>query len=156
MDNRIFLEIRPNDPLSHASPQETGSSQGRRLHNGLRDVRMARPSSSHRQPPCRFAPLLSSLLFSRKIRPFWLGQARLVRARACRGQNSDFEKIMCRNVRPDLEAFRRFYASETPIFKKNRRNVFRIGTYLRPKNEYSDRRRCRNIPVNVRKISRKR
>ena len=60
------------------------------------------------------------------------GRARLVRAHACRGQNSDFEKILCQNVRHNLEAFWRFYASETPILK-NRRNVFRIGTYLRTK-----------------------
>jgi hypothetical protein len=44
------------------------------------------------------------------------GRARLVQASACRGHNSDFEKILCQNVRHDLEAFRRFYASETPIF----------------------------------------
>jgi hypothetical protein len=52
------------------------------------------------------------------------GRARLVRARACRGQNSDFEKILCQNIRHDLEAFRWFYASETPIFKKT------VGTFL--------------------------
>jgi hypothetical protein len=48
--------------------------RSRRLHNVLRDVGVARPSSSRRQHPCRFAPLL--LRFSRKIRPFWLGPAR--------------------------------------------------------------------------------
>jgi hypothetical protein len=31
---------------------------------------------------------------------------------------------LCQNVRHDLEAFRRFYASETPIFKKA------AGTFL--------------------------
>ncbi len=36
------------------------------------------------------------------------GRARLVRTRACRGQNSDFEKNLCQNVRHDLEAFRWF------------------------------------------------
>ncbi len=61
------------------------------------------------------------------------GRARLVRARACRGQNSDFEKNLCQNVRHDLEAFRRFYGSETPIFEKTVETFFRVGTYLRPK-----------------------
>ena len=81
-----------------------------------------------------------------------LGRARLVRARACRGQNSDFEKILCQNVRRDLEAFRRFYASETPILKKNRRNVFNIS----PSETASlDRRTLRNFRWKVHKISRK-
>jgi hypothetical protein len=46
------------------------------------------------------------------------GRALLVLARACHGQSSNFEENLCQNVRHILEAFQRFYASETPIFKK--------------------------------------
>ncbi len=45
-------------------------------------------------------------------------RAQLVRARAYRGQNSDFEKKLRHNVWHVLEAFLRFYASETLIFLK--------------------------------------
>jgi hypothetical protein len=122
---RYFSRFGQMTPFPTLPSRKLSLPRGRRLHNGLQDVRMARPSSSHRQPPCKLAPLL--LRFSRKIRPFWLGPApqstagrSLVRARAYRGQNSDFEKNLCQNhdVRHDLEAFRRLYASETPIFNK--------------------------------------
>ncbi len=48
--------------------------------------------------------------------------------RGVRGSRWNFENILCQNVRHDLEAFRWFYASETPIFKKSHRKMFRIGT----------------------------
>jgi hypothetical protein len=90
--------------------------RGGRLRNGLRNVGVARPSSSRRQHTCRFAPLL--LRFSRNSS---------VLARPSLAEHSWSEpapvavKILisrkiCQNVRHDLEAFRRFYASETPIF----------------------------------------
>ncbi len=108
--------------------------RGRRHHNSLRDVRMARPSSSHRQHPCRFAPLL--LRFSRKIRPFWLGPARQSTAgpspRLSRSKFWFRENFVskCQALYQGLPAVLRLRNSD---FKKNRRNVFRIGTYLRPK-----------------------
>jgi hypothetical protein len=121
----FLLESRRIEPPSHASPLKLALPKGRQLHNGLRDVGVARPSSSRRQHTCRFPPLL--LRFSRIIRLFWLaqpGRAQLVRARACRGQNSNFEKILCQNVKRCLEALWRFCASKSPIFKKP------VGTFL--------------------------
>ncbi len=117
-----FSQITPFPTLPRKKP---ALLRGRRLHNGLRDVRMARPSSSHRQPPpagslpCFYDSREKFVHFG-SAQP---GRARLVRARACRGQNSDFEKILCQNVRHNLEAFRRFFASETPIFKET------VGTF---------------------------
>ncbi len=60
------------------------------------------------------------------------GRARLVRARACHGQKSDFEKFCVKmsGIISSLPAVLRHRNSD---FLKNRRNVFRIGTYLRPK-----------------------
>ncbi len=130
----FFSRVAVFNPSPTLPRRKLALPRGRLLHNGLRDVGVARPSSSCRQPPCRYAPLL--LRFSEKFVHFGLaqpGRALLVRARACRCQNSDFEKNLCQNVRHDLETFWRFYASETPIFKKNSRNFFRIGTYLQPK-----------------------
>ncbi len=109
--------------------------RGRRLHNGLWDVGVERPSSSCWQH-IHTAGLLPCIFYSREtfVR-FGLaqhGRAQLVRGRACCCQKSDFEKILCQNVRHDVEAFLQFYAPETPILK-NLRNGFRIGAYLRPK-----------------------
>ncbi len=67
--SRIFV-LGPSQTLPC---KKLALPRGRRLHNGLPDVGMARPSSSPRQLRCRFAPLL--LRFSRKIRPFRLGPA---------------------------------------------------------------------------------
>jgi hypothetical protein len=108
--------------------------RGGLLRNDLRDVAVARSGPSRRQHTCRFAPAFTIL--EKKFVHFGSaqpGRAQLVRACACCDQNSDFEKSLCQDVRHDLEAFRRFYASETQILREHRRNVFRIGTYLSPK-----------------------
>ncbi len=115
----LFLSrITVFNPFHTLPRRKLALPRGRRLHIGLRDVGMARPSSSPRQPragslPCFYDSREKFVNFG-SAQPC---RARLVRARACRCQNFDFEKILCRNVRHDLEAFRRFYASETPIFK---------------------------------------
>jgi hypothetical protein len=76
-----------DDPHSHASPLETGSSQGRTV---LRGVVVARPSSFRPLQSSRFAPLF--LRFSRKIRSFIL--VRPSRTSLCRGQIINFEEKM--------------------------------------------------------------
>ncbi len=73
-DTPFFSRITVFNPSYTLPRRKLSLPMSRRLHNSLRDVGMARPSSSPRQPRCRFAPLL--LRFSRKIRPFWLGPAR--------------------------------------------------------------------------------
>jgi hypothetical protein len=73
-DAPFFSRITVFNPSYTLPRRKLALPRGRLLHNGLRDVGMARPTSSPRQPRCRFAPLL--LRFSRKIRPFRLGPAR--------------------------------------------------------------------------------
>jgi hypothetical protein len=69
----FFSRVAVSNPSPPLPCRNLACLRGGRLRNGLRDVGVARPSSSRRQYPCRFAPLL--LRFSRKFRPIWLGPA---------------------------------------------------------------------------------
>jgi hypothetical protein len=117
-------------PFSTLPGRKMACPRGRRLRSGLRDVEVARPSSSRRQKTIRLAPPLFQ--FSRKIRWVFgstqpgsrpLGRARMVKALISR-------KICVQNVRRVFQDFRGVYASEPPIQKKLK-NVVSVGTFLR-------------------------
>ncbi len=71
----FFSRVAVLNPSPALPRRKLALPRGRRLHNSLLDVGVARlqASPSRQQHTCRLAPLL--LRFSGKIRPFWLGPA---------------------------------------------------------------------------------
>ncbi len=108
---------------------------GGQLHSGLRDVEVARPSSSLQQHPSRFAPLL--LRFSRKNRPF-LALPSLAEHSWSEPAPVAVKILISRKFCDKLSAT---FCSRGPhvVLRLrnsdflNCRNVFMIGTYLRLK-----------------------
>jgi hypothetical protein len=96
----FFLESRRIEPLSHASPQETGSSLGQTASQwstgrlGRQGLAVLAGSTTAGSLPCFYDSREKFVRFG-SVQP---GRAQLVRARACRGQNSNFEKKLCQGT----------------------------------------------------------
>ncbi len=127
---RYFLRFGHITPSPTLPGRQVPLPRGRRLHNCLRDVGMARPSSSPRQPLCRFAPCF----YDSREKFVDFGSAE----HGCSEPAPVAVKILISRkfVSKCQARFRRLPAVlrlRNSDFKKNRRNVFSLGTYLRPK-----------------------